>query len=324
MLAIVLGGLGILAVCLTVGAIVAACGSNKVDQEEDVASQPPEPECDEHARAEDESNIDQQSFDAMKNLWGEKFDEANAESWHRHTRIYFGATAPLFKTTCEDEALKAGPAGEYMGEVSGFFEDYYSTKANSLDDGVLVLIGGLAPADVEDFGEADATVDPILEKGIDAMAAADVTQGEFANLLKACYWYNLAAVKANDKYSDPSGKTFSKKDKALAMAYLSNAENILNRFNEMDEADLNEALDDRQQELLFALGEAVKGYAKTLTDTDWVPPKCKLKPKDCKKEGKVLDKVECECVKEEEVKGPLEIKEDNIFGWLQSTPNVTA
>ena len=65
----------------------------------------------------------------------------------------------------------------------------------------------------------------------------------------------------------------------------------------MDEVDLNEALTDRQQEILFALGQAVESYGNTIKIGDPPPPKpCKLTKADCNKLGRALNLAKCKCV----------------------------
>jgi hypothetical protein len=293
MLATVLGILGI--VPLVVGAvaltalIIAGCSGSK--EEEDVKDAAPLPKpCDAFDKGSGETHIDQQSFDAMKNVWDEDFAKANTENWHRHTRIYFGAAAPLYKTTCENPTLLDGDAGELIDGTKLFFEDYYATKANSADDGVLVLIGGLAPADV---------ANTVVAGGLEAMSAADVTQADFAELLTACHFYNKAIAfgGVKDRYSNPSGRKLSKGQKEAAETWLELAQPILDRFMGMDEVALNEALTDRQQEILFILGQAVESYGNTIKIGDPPPPiPCKLTKEDCDKLGNVLNLAKCKCV----------------------------
>ena len=296
MLATVLGILGIAplvvaAVVIGAGLIASACsGSKGEDDVEDAA--PPRKPCDAFDKGSGETHIDQQSFDTMKNVWGEDFAKGNTENWHRHTRVYFGAAAPLYKTTCENPTLLDGDAGEYMVGVKSFFEDYYATKANSADDGILVLIGGLGPSDVSDT---------IMASGLEAMSAADVTQADFAELLTACFYYNKAIEfdGVGDKYSNPSGRKLPKAEKEAAGKWLELAQPIIGRFMQMDEVALNEALTDRQQEILLVLGNAVESYGKTIEIKDHVPPDgpCPdLTKADCKKLGRVLDLVKCKCV----------------------------
>jgi len=294
MLATVLGLLGI--VPLVVGAValtallIAGCSGSKDDEEDAGQPAPPKPKCDAFDKGSGDTHIDQQSFDAMNNVWGEEFAKASTDNWHRHTRIYFGATAPLYGTTCENPTLLDGDAGVYMGGVKSFFEDYYATKANSEDNGILVLIGGVGPADVADTAVAS---------GLEAMSAADVTQKDFAELLQACYYYNKAIEfeGVQDKYLNPSGRKLSNAEKEMAGTWLGLAKPIIDRFMTMDEVALNEALTDRQQEILFVLGRAVDAYENTIKVVDYVPPKgCKITEEDCKMMGKVLNLVKCKCV----------------------------
>lgn len=295
MLATVLGVLGVIPLLVVaavagVALLAAGCSGGKDDEVEDASTPPPEPKCDAFDRGSGETHIDQRSFDAMKNIWGEDFAKASVDNWHRHTRIYFGATSSLYKTTCENPSLLDGEAGIYMGGVKSFFEDYYATKANSADDGIMVLIGGVAPADV---------TDTVVASGLEAMSAADVTQKDFAELLQACFYYNKAIEFENvqDKYSNPSGRKLSKGEKEAAGKWLELAQPIIDRFMQMDEVALNEALTDRQQEILFALGRATDSYGDTIKITDYVPPKeCKLTEADCEKLGRALNLMKCKCV----------------------------
>jgi len=270
----------------------AGCGSSEpIGAEPDAEPEPPE--CDGFARGQDESYIDQGSYDAMNYVWGDKLGQMKPENWNRHTRIYFGAATPLYRTVCEEPSLREGDVGQYMDDVAGFFDDYYATKANSQDDGILVLIGGLAPADVSGFDDASGAM---IEGALGTMAGADATQKDFSILLQACYWYNMATAKAADRFFKPSGRKLSASDKGLAKAYLSNMDNYLNHFADMDDEKLNQVLDDRQQELLFRLMDAAIDYRKTL-DGSPPPPKCTLqKAVKCKKQGKVLDEETCKCV----------------------------
>lgn len=294
MLATVLGILGFVPLVLGVVALTAlvAAGCSGSKEEDDVkdASPPPKPKCDAFDRGSGQTHIDQQSFDAMKNVWNEDFAKASTENWHRHTRIYFGATASLYETTCENPTLLDGDAGKLIGGTKLFFEDYYATKANSADDGILVLIGGLAPADV---------ADTVIASGLEAMSTADVTQADFAELLQACFYYNKAIEFEGvmDRYANPSGRKLSKDEKTAAGTWLDLAKPIVDRFMQMDEAALNEALTDRQQEILFVLGQAVESYGDTIKIGDTPPPKpCKLTEADCKKLGRALSLAKCKCV----------------------------
>ncbi len=279
---------------LPLALLPAGCGSSEpIGAELDAEPEPPK--CDDFVRGKSESYIDQRSYDAMNYVWGDKLEQLKPENWHRHTRIYFGAATPLFRTVCENPSLRKDDVEQYMDDVQGFFNDYYETKANSQDDGILVLIGGLAPADVAGFDDASGAM---IEGALNSMAGADVTQKDFAILLQACYWYNMATVKATDRFFDPSGRKLSASEKGLAKAYMSNMDNYLNHFADMDDAKLNEVLDDRQQELLFRLMNAAIDYRKTLDDKP-PPPKCTLqKAVKCKKQGKALDEETCECVDE--------------------------
>lgn len=290
MLATVLGILGLVPLILGVVALTAliAAGCSGSKEEDDVkdAAPPPKP-CDAFDKGSGETHIDQQSFDAMKNVWDEDFAKASTENWHRHTRIYFGAATPLYKTTCENPTLLDGDAGKLMDGTKSFFEDYYATKANSADDGILVLIGGLAPAEV---------ADTIVASGLEAMSAADVTQADFSELLTACFYYNKAIEfeGVKDRYSNPSGRKLSKAQKEAAGKWLELAQPILDRFMGMEKATLNESLTDRQQEILFVLGSAVDSYRKTIEWND-IPP-CKKTEADCEKLGRVLNLARCKCV----------------------------
>jgi hypothetical protein len=303
MLATVLGVLGIapliVGVVVLAAFIATACSGSKDEKDGGVvkdAAPPPKPQCDAFDKGSGKTHIDQQSFDAMNNVWGEDFAKVKTENWHRHTRIYFGATAPLYKTTCENPSLLDGNAGAYMGGVKSFFEDYYATKANSADDGILVLIGGVGPAKLQDT---------VVTGGLEQMSSASVTQADFAELLTGCYYYNKATEFEGviDKYSDPSGRKLPKTDKDTAKEWLKLAQSTIDRFAQMDEVALNEALTDRQQELLIALMDAVDSYGRTLKTGKGGgsgDPKCTKTDAECKEKGKrwKLDKIKCICIKE--------------------------
>jgi hypothetical protein len=203
---------------LALGAVFLAGCATKADASK---REPPKNPCDTFARRDEYHMVDKESFRAMNFLWGKKLSEAQLTKWHPSARLHAGAATKLFEPLCE-KGQKVGANADVKKYVQGmqdFFEGYYGAKQEDTpkpidvtirellegtpgskrretqkdtaksrrrdaDNGLLVLIGGLAPAKLEQG---------TLVGALEALSGEQPKQREFAKLLRAAYHFNKAA-----------------------------------------------------------------------------------------------------------------------------------
>lgn len=275
MLATLLGILGIAPVVWGIAALAVfliGCGTSK---KEDDASPPdaapppptspitpPEPEkqkCDNFPKEESKYMVDQQSYDTAHIIWKGEMSKTHMPNWHRNARIFFGADYHLFKTTCEDESIASGKVIELENAVTSCFGGHYEASADPEENGMLVLIHCIGA------GKMDSNDFMISHR---AMSAFNQTQADWIEVKQACHHFDKATENAANRFSKPSGKKLAKVGKVAAHEELAKAQSIIAPYIKMiDEGmwdELNSALTDRQQEILFTLIGAMNAYGPTL------------------------------------------------------------
>ncbi|MFH1829531.1 MAG: hypothetical protein ABH871_01975 [Pseudomonadota bacterium] len=234
--------------------LVAGCDDSEPPAPKQTEEPPAPPPPDPFAKDETHPNVEPDSLAAYKYLWGKDPNKANLDKWHRDARIYFGAADRLYKIASDDEDVKK-VSGAYTDAVKSFFEKHYEGAANQSEEGLLVLIAGLAPTSIEES---------VVFGAIQAMGAKVSEELAFVDLIKAFFYFNKAVEKADNRYAKPDGHTLKLEEKKEAMVQLEKLDKILKKFDEMDKADLNKALTDEQQVLLETLKQAAADYGKTL------------------------------------------------------------
>ncbi len=269
----ILGILCVAPILLFIGAaalalLVSGCSGCEDTKEEvkDAAPPPPPPPPDPFAKEEGYPNVEPDSFEAVETLWSkEEIKKANLENWHRKTRMFIGTADQLYRSTVVgDKAPEIyKETKDYREAVTDFFEDHYKEAADKTEDGMLVLMAGLAPEKMDEksiygaFKAMGVKIEYLGEGGPNQ-------ETEYIELLKAVYHFNKAVEKADKRFSKPNGLRLKKDDKDDAKEEIKKAEKILEKFADMKPSDLNEALTDDQQELLEFLIGALADYKKTL------------------------------------------------------------
>jgi hypothetical protein len=248
--------------------LMMGCSSPKEVKQDATPPKEEGPKCDEFAKDKPHSMVDQDSFDTMHILWSGDVAKAHAGNWHREARIFFGATTRIFGTACVDPSTVDGKTKEYQDGIKIFFEKHYAERAKASEDGILVLIGGIAP---------ESVLEDSFTAAVKAAVGADSSQKDFAEVLAGCYHFNKATEQAMNRFTDKaSGVRLSAADKAVARAELTKAEELIAPYIKLiDEGrldELNQKLDDRQQEILLRLRDAIDGYKRTLGNGGRLPP----------------------------------------------------
>ncbi len=274
MLGIALGGLGILAIACVIGLVVSGCSGSE-DEVKKPDAAPPEPSQDPFAKNPQFPQVEPDSYVAYTYLWRDDIKKAQIDNWHRKASIYFGTTDQLYKAIDEDDKVKE-KAGEYTNAVKGFFENHYSAPADKSQQGLLVLLAGIAPISVDES---------IVFGALDAMAATSTEEKFFADLMKAFYHFNKAVEHADKRYIEPNGFKMSPEQKEDARKHLKKMAEILKKFEDMDGPALNKALTHQQQELLDFLRGSAEKYEKTLVKSGRIVDPCKENPNDPRCKG---------------------------------------
>ncbi|MFA4974010.1 MAG: hypothetical protein WC683_15475 [bacterium] len=217
--------------------------------------------------------IDQASFDTMKYIWGKDIDSANAGNWHKEARVFIGAAADLFKTSCTNPAVDKWSVRNYLGSIRHFLEEHYEKKASQAEDGMLVLIAGLAPS------KLDST---IMQDALSTMVQADESQRPFSQVLLACQRFNMVMDDYKERFLR-IGEGFPTLRKDSSKSDMWNVGSILDVFDSCenievgrrtinsstiatcrtecnDRADIDQVLSDRQQVILNSLKQAYYYY----------------------------------------------------------------
>ncbi len=223
-------------VVLGFGALVAAC-TNREEKKADVASA--KSQCDEFGRAAPQRNVDQDSFDTFKLMWPNDLAASNMQMWQPRARLYFGAAEELLRPTCEKhDAYSKDQVANLMNSSAIFLGAHYSEPVNTLEGSILFLLAGLAPASM--------TKDDVFG-AYDALAREKPSEKDFAELLKAAWWFNKAAENADYRFVAPSASSvMTVQDRKNATDALVEMDRILNGVN-------IDNLNDRQKEYYFVL-----------------------------------------------------------------------
>ncbi len=252
-------------------ALLISCSSEEDNEE---ARPSGEPKCDSFEKPNSKYQmIDQASFDAMKYIWGKDIDSANAGNWHREARVFIGAAADLFKTSCANPAVDKWSVRNYFGGVRHIFEEHYEKKASQAEDGMLVLIAGLAPS------KLDPT---IMQDALSTMVQADESQRPFSQVLLACQRFNMAMDDYKERFLR-IGEGFPTLQKGSSKSDMWNVGSVLEIFDSCenievgrftkdsstiatcrtecnDRTDIDQVLSDRQQTILKSLRQAYYYY----------------------------------------------------------------
>ncbi len=241
---------------------IGACSSDSAPGKTDPTPPPPppKPQCDAFAKDQSLFNVDQDSFDAFNLMWPGNPAASNFKSWRSDSRLFFGAAEELIRPSCEKKGeYSNGPVANLMKGASTFLGAHYSEADDSVNGSILFLMGGLASSEVkqEDIFSA-----------YDALAREKQGHKDFAELMKAAWWFNKAAEKADKRFTAQgpvaSGR-MNKQDKAEASAALDKAVELLKGVRE-------EGLIDRQRDFLRVLRGAIASYRKTLGGGSVIPP----------------------------------------------------
>ena len=296
--ALVIGG-------IVVGSmLIAGCDSEEDDnpagvpEDSDAPFKGPVASRDAFAKPEALHQFDDISYTTMKYSLPESLIMGSTPAWQPRARLYFGATEEIFRPIHEGrESGNLAPELEcYVGAMNDFFEGHYDVAdarhALAHEDGVLVLVGGLAP------------LQPCTVGALDLLGSKAVGQGEFVRVLKAGYYYNRAAevAQATDRFtSSPEvAKGISAAERDEALGYLETAQGLLSGIDPQEPAEL----DDRQIEFLI-LKDAARGLRESLEGIK-DKPKCKLRPSDCGPKKRLINRHtrRCKCVPNKEKSTP--------------------
>jgi hypothetical protein len=162
--------------------LLAACGS----------PEPKQNACDAPVRPPEDLIIGEASYSALNWLWQGNPSAAKFENWSLGAKLKLGAAKELYRPACDGgEKVVRGDVRDYLGASRSFFETHYQKKADDSENGILVLIAGLAPQSHSEstvFGGLDA---------LGAISSAEpktVTETKnFISVLRAGYWFNKAA-----------------------------------------------------------------------------------------------------------------------------------
>lgn len=161
---------------------------------------------------------------------------------------------------CDDRLMRkhdVAVLAAYRRSSASFFRTYFSAPVNEDDDGMMVVIAGLAPADAGRdivIGAMNAFKVP-TEK---ASAKRD-RRGEFTQLLKSAFFYNAAAdrVTKRTRYRRKHGRLKVKPaDAAFAREQLSSMKGILKPINP-------KIMNEEQRKVYKALSEASSSLARS-------------------------------------------------------------
>lgn len=123
----------------------------------------------------------------------------------QETRELIGAAEPLFRPICEGTALRPSDRlDRYQRAMESYFADYFLRRRSTFDASALVMIGGLAPATLDDSTAIGALNDlnpPTAPAGPERDAVTEFTQ-----LLKAGYYFNRVAEMTGDGERFLAGK----------------------------------------------------------------------------------------------------------------------
>ena len=257
----------VIAAAVGVALLLSSCSS---EEDEEKARPSDKPKCDSFEKFNPKHRmIDQSSYDAMNQIWKADVNQANAGNWHREARVFIGAAADLFKTSCTDPTVNKSSVQSYFSAVRSFFQDHYNKKASQSEDGMLVLIGGLAPAEL---------APDVIQDALNTMAKADESQMLFSQLLLACHRFNVEMDGLKGRFSRLDAgfprfdKDSSKSDMWQVGSILETFDNCENievgrlttnsstiatcRTECPDRADIDQKLSDRQQTILNSLRQA--------------------------------------------------------------------
>ncbi|MFA4875240.1 MAG: hypothetical protein WC690_07840, partial [bacterium] len=253
------------------------CGSSSDEKKPDVTPPPPaKPQCDMFTKEPALGYMDQDSFDTGKLIWSSNLAAANLANWQPRTRVYLGAIEDLYRPTCEKrETYSQGPVGNLIKSAASFLGAHYAGNGDPTENGILVLIGGFAPTSIKQEDVFAA---------YNALAQEKPGQKDFAELMKAGFFFNKAADKADRRFTGPiASSKMSAQDRTDASENLKKMDELLNGVKV-------DNLNDRQREFLFVMKKVADAYRKTLIGGVTDPVDCKTNPNQpkCKGGGKTV------------------------------------
>lgn len=170
-------------------------------------------DCASGGKPDEYKDLDDSSYRVFRALWGEQLDRGNLspgfarflrgiDPTSQAARRHIGALEALFQTECEGKITMESDRKhmtEYRTSTAASFERYFNAIPDSRDDGVLVLIGGLASVDAGSSLIIDAM--NALSIPTEPKSPEREQRSELGQIMKAAYFYNVAAAKA-----DPAGR----------------------------------------------------------------------------------------------------------------------
>lgn len=150
--------------------------------------------------------------DAIDCFWMGDRSKAHLEKWNPATLIHFNAAARLCSTLDRQRGTQ-GAADFYRQQIVDFFEQPQQrmSEAESIErhrlghrapplrqgeNGTLVLIAGLAPAEIPE--EKMLAV-------FDDLRSREPHESSYLDLFKACYYYNKAVERSFNRWTEPYG-----------------------------------------------------------------------------------------------------------------------
>jgi hypothetical protein len=165
-------------------------------------------------------SVHDDAYLTCRTLWPEKLKAMDGEPWL--SRMLFNPDPVAFSArqglaaaggplslACDDRLVRKQDVlllSQYRKASAAFFRTYFSASVKGTDDGMMVLIAGLAPADAGErvvIGAMNAFKIP-TEK----VSPERAQRGEFTQLLKAAFFYNVAAdrVTTETRYRRKHGR----------------------------------------------------------------------------------------------------------------------
>ncbi len=186
--------------------------------------QQPDLSCDVAQKPKSFELVDDDAYLACRTLWPKKLGAIDGEPWlarllfnpdpvASNARQGFSAVGRPFGLACEKGFIREADRealAEYRNASAAFFRAYFKAPANPSDDGMMVFLAGIAPADAGErvvLGAMSAFNDPTEKASAERDRRSGVTQ-----LLKAAFFYNAAAdrVAGETRYMRKHGRLKAK------------------------------------------------------------------------------------------------------------------
>ncbi|MFA4875367.1 MAG: hypothetical protein WC956_07255 [bacterium] len=254
----------IIGVGMGISALAAVFALPGCSKAQDIKEKVLPPSCDNVPKLDSYKDVDDASYRTFHALWLKEMGSRNPEPWLAgwlsskdegavRARFYLGAADYEFRPICEENAIYANDkehVAKWRAASAAFFKSYFSKGPNPADEGILVLLAGLAPVDagsINVYGAMNAVNFPTEPPG-----RLRSQKTSFTQLIKAAYHFNFAADLA-----DPASR-FSIKRKPHGMKpkdAVTARQNLDEMKKIMDSVDVS-ALNERQRAIYDVLKNA--------------------------------------------------------------------